>query len=371
MEAASAQALTVTQFARRRWRFCVALAICAGLLHAAPEFLEGESLDGIMVPALLWVLELPIQVFALSLTYDCLVATGRSSTFAHLACVGVAASVGTALALGFVFVFQAALGYNGTHGPPGPPPYPLVAALGAVSGVAFAGVWGLGIVSPHSAEQDRRRQLEEQRLRFEADQLRASSELARLRSQLEPHFLMNTLNTIAGLVAQRPSEARRLLGCLGDLLRDALENEHEMQTLEREIAWLRRYAHILESRHGDALRFDWDIPAEASRVLLPRLLLQPLIENAVQHGALSRAGGGRVAVGASLVESAGSLRTLVCTVWDNGPGPPTGEPRLGAIGLHTVRRRLELQCPGSALRLETSSDGTLAVVEVLLPQAAA
>ncbi len=222
-------------------------------------------------------------------------------------------------------------------------------------------------------EQAQRRRLEAQQLRFEADRLRVSAELARLRLQLEPHFLLNTLHTIAALVAQRPAEARRLLSCLGDLLRDSLQSqEEEMQTLEQEITWLRRYADILESRHGDALRFDWDIPSDASSVLLPRLLLQPLVENAVQHGALCRTGGGKVAVGAALLEAGdGSGPRLVCTVRDNGPGLPTSEPRVSAVGLHTVRRRLELQCPGSAFHLQSSSEGTLAIVEVPLLQAGA
>jgi LytS/YehU family sensor histidine kinase len=104
-------------------------------------------------------------------------------------------------------------------------------------------------------------------------------------------------------------------------------------------------------------------------VLLPRLLLQPLVENAVKHGALCRPGGGRVAVGARLLDG-GSGQTIVCTVRDNGPGLSTSEPRVGAVGLHTVRRRLELRCPGSALRLQSSSEGTLVTVEVPVTQAA-
>ena len=96
---------------------------------------------------------------------------------------------------------------------------------------------------------------------------------------------------------------------------------------------------------------------------LPQLLLQPLVENAVQHGALGRAGGGRVTVQA-LLRGDGAGSRLVCTVTDNGPGLPPGEPRPGALGLRSVRRRLELRCPGSVLRLQSSGQGTSAVVEV-------
>jgi signal transduction histidine kinase len=356
---------TLTLFARRRWRFCVALAIGLGLLQATPEVLDGEGFASIALRSLLWMFETPIQVLALSLAFDRVVALRRRTTSVVLASLFVAIAIGAILALGFVFVFQGLLDVHLDE--KGPLEYPLIAVYGAIGGVLLAGIWGLAFVSPHLTEAAQRRQLETQELRFEADRLRVSSELARLRSQLEPHFLLNTLNTIAGLVAQRPREARRLLGCLGDLLRDALHSQDEMQTLEQEVTWLRRYAEILESRHGDALRFDWDIPPDVGGVLLPRLLLQPLVENAVQHGALCRTGDGRVAVAASLLEArTGRGRTLVCTVRDNGPGLSTNEPRIGALGLHTVRRRLELQCPGSTLRLQSSSDGTLAIVEVPL-----
>jgi signal transduction histidine kinase len=351
----------LTRFVRRRWRLCAALAIGLGLLQATPELFEGEELGSIALRCLLWALEIPIEVIALSITFDRVVRRRVDTPIVVLASVLVAIAVGAIHAFGFVGVVQGVLGLAlDEHGPLD---YLLITIYGAIGGVVVAAIWALAFVSPYLSEQAQRR-------RTETDQLRVAAELAHLRSQLEPHFLLNTLNTIAGLVAQRPSEARRLLGCLGDLLRDALHGDAELQTLEREVTWLRRYAEILESRHGDAIRFDWDIGADASEVLLPRLLLQPLVENAVQHGALCRAGGGRVAVRASLQEvSAGPGPTLVCTVSDNGPGLATSEPRTGALGLHTVRRRLELQCPGSVLRLQSSSEGTVAIIEVPVPGA--
>lgn len=350
-----------TLFSRRSWLVGMALAIGIGLLQTAPEFLEDERITSIALRFLLWVVETPLQVLALSVTFDYGVKRRLSATRLLVASLLVAAVIGLLFALAFVFVFEGLLGFELDE--KGPLSFPLAAGFGAIAGILIAGIWGLAFVSPHVTEQAQRRTLETEQLRFEAEQLRVSSEMARLRSQLEPHFLLNTLNTIAGLVTQDPREARRLLGCLGDLLRDALQEQGEMQTLDQEVTWLRRYAEILESRHGDALRFDWDIPPDVGGVLLPRLLLQPLVENAVQHGALCRAGGGRVAVRAML-RGAGAGSKLVCTVTDNGPGLSTTEPRSGALGLRTVRRRLELRCPGSALRLQSSSEGTTAVVEV-------
>jgi signal transduction histidine kinase len=353
-----------TLFARRSWLIGMALATGVGLLQTAPEFLEDERIASIALRFLLWVVETPLQVLALSVTFDLGVKRRLGATGMFVACLLVAVAVGALFALAFVFVVEGLLGLELDE--KGPLPLPLAAGFGAMVGIVIAAIWGLAFVSPHVTEQAQRRVLETEQLRFEAEQLRVSSEMARLRSQLEPHFLLNTLNTIAGLVTQEPREARRLLGCLGDLLRDSLQGQGEMQTLDQEVTWLRRYAEILESRHGDALRFDWDIAADAGGVLLPHLLLQPLVENAVQHGALGRAGGGRVAVRAELVRGAGADAgaKLVCTVTDNGPGLPTSEPRSGALGLHTVRRRLELRCPGSALRLKSSSEGTSAVIEV-------
>ncbi len=88
----------------------------------------------------------------------------------------------------------------------------------------------------------------------------------------------------------------RRAGCslvLGDLLSDALRDTDELRPLDEEVAWLQRYAEILESRHLSMLKFEWDVAAEARDVLVPRLLLQPLVENAVKHGRWrDRAGAG-------------------------------------------------------------------------------
>jgi two-component sensor histidine kinase len=352
----------------RRWWVGMALATGVGLLQTASEWIGGESFVSIALSCLLWVFETPLQVFALSLVFTYGVRRRVGAVNLLIACLLVAVALGSLFGVAFVSLFEGMLGFAlDEKGPLSPP---LAAGFGAISGLLLAGIWGLAFVSPHLTEQAQLRSLETEQLRLEAEQLRVASELGRLRSQLEPHFLLNTLNTIAGLVTQDPREARRLLGCLGDLLRDSLHEQEEMQTLDQEVTWLRRYAEILESRHGEAVRFDWDIARDAGGVLLPRLLLQPLVENAVQHGALCRRGGGRVSVHAELSHSGAGL-TLRCTVADNGPGVATSEPRQGAVGLHVVRRRLELRCPGSALRLRSTSEGTLAIVEIPVLAAAA
>src|SRR6202035_5533089 len=118
------------------------------------------------------------------------------------------------------------------------------------------------------------------------------------------------------------------------------------------------------TRHRGALCFEWDIAADCETELLPRLLLQPLVENAVQHGALKRGDG----AGLVRVEvSRGENGTIVCVVEDNGPGVGDADVRAGAFGLQAVRRRLALEAPGASLRLESTAEGTRSVVEILRP----
>lgn len=223
---------------------------------------------------------------------------------------------------------------------------------GALRGVTTASLWVLGFVYPLSIEREN---------------LRVAAELAQLRSRLEPHFLLNTLNAIAGLLKEDPEQTRRLLSCLGDLLRDSLESTATHQTLAEEVAWLRRYAEILEIRHHGQLSFEWQLDPAALSQTVPRSLLQPIVENAVIHGALRSSGPGRVTIAAAMERSEGTLR-LVCRISDNGPGLLQGPTRPGAFGLHAVRRRLQLEWPGSSCTLDGSAEGTM--VTLSLPLAA-
>src|SRR5205807_7997835 len=136
---------------------------------------------------------------------------------------------------------------------------------------------------------------------------------------------------------------------------------------DEQIERLRRYAAIVSTRHAGHLAFRWEIRDGTPRALLPRLLLQPLIENAVKHGALMRAGGGEITV---RTELAGPK--LVCTIEDNGPGVPNKATRPGAFGLVSVRRRLSLRYSEAAtLRLESFAGGTRSVVELPLEEGGA
>jgi signal transduction histidine kinase len=183
------------------------------------------------------------------------------------------------------------------------------------------------------------------------------AELARLRSNLHPHFLLNTLNAIAGLLVAEPRQARQMIVALGDLLRDSLEDNGAMRTLEQEAEWLKRYAGIFEIRHRGAIRFEWDLPDDTLATPLPRLLLQPLLENAIEHGALMRPGGGTVTVGSRTV--GGAIRI---TVSDDGPGMGPVQPR--GLGLRLVEDRLGLAYPGATMTIETGQAGTCVTIRL-------
>ncbi len=236
------------------------------------------------------------------------------------------------------------------HVPPG-----FVGVGGTVLGLSVGVLWVLLFQTPLLLERARRQAQEVESLRREA-------ELARLRVHLHPHFLLNTLNAIAGLVVEDPAEARRLLAALGDLVRDALSGGDEAQPFGVEAAWLRRYADILEVRHRGFLAFRWELAEATLARPVPRLLLQPLVENAVKHGALRRREGGTVLVRSEVLPGGG----VRFTIEDDGPG--LGPARPDGMGIGLVRRRLALACPGGALRYEPLPAGTRAVVELPAPE---
>lgn len=195
----------------------------------------------------------------------------------------------------------------------------------------------------------------------ENEGLRRDAELLRLKTHLEPHFLLNTMNTIAGLVTEDPTQARELLVALGDLLRDAtsLGDRH---AVEDELAWLRRYVSIHAARFPEMFEVTWDVPREVRRGTIPALLLQPLVENAISHG-VSRVERGKIVVRGHIDGDA-----VVFEVRDNGKGP--GPRRVGGKGLSIVVRRLELESSeadaSKAFSLER--DGEWTVARVRLPK---
>jgi signal transduction histidine kinase len=166
----------------------------------------------------------------------------------------------------------------------------------------------------------------------------ARAQLEALRMQLHPHFLFNTLNTIAALIHEQPEAADRTLTRLGELLRFSLDrtDTHEIP-LRQEVGFLRRYLEIEQARFGDRLRVRIEVPAELEGALVPALVLQPIVENAIRYGVEQREGAARIAIRAA--RRADRLELTVC---DNGPGLPSGANAFPCegVGLSNTRSRL-------------------------------
>jgi hypothetical protein len=169
-------------------------------------------------------------------------------------------------------------------------------------------------------------------------------ELARFRlhvlqQQLQPHFLFNALHTISALMSEDVVTARRVLAQLGDLLRTALDRMDEQEIpLEQEFDFLRAYVGIQTARFGDRLNVEWAVDDEARSVLVPNMILQPCLENAIQHGIEPLEAGGSITVAARV-----SGTSLHIDITDNGQGAvETGQNGQAAgRGLKNVRERLE------------------------------
>jgi two-component system, LytTR family, sensor kinase len=204
-------------------------------------------------------------------------------------------------------------------------------------------------------------------LRMERLERRFSeARLNALRMQLDPHFLFNALNTISAQVEREPRLARQMIEHLGDLLRLSLENKDRQQVLlMEEMDFLEHYLAIQRIRFGDRLRFETQIAPEVKYALVPSLVVQPLVENAIRHGISSRSAGGTVVVSAQTVQEQLEIR-----VADDGVGLPPGwtlESGAGT-GLSITRERIGGLHPDGASRFAVRrcrNGGTEAVI--LLP----
>ncbi|HYK10603.1 MAG TPA: histidine kinase [Gemmatimonadales bacterium] len=167
-------------------------------------------------------------------------------------------------------------------------------------------------------------------------------ELARFRlyvlqQQLQPHFLFNALHTVSALMSEDVVIARRVLAQLGDLLRTALDRMDEQDiALEQEIEFLRGYVAIQTARFGDRLTVEWAVDDAARSIPVPNMILQPCLENAIQHGIEPLEGGGTVTVAAHV-----SGASLHLDITDNGRGAVGNNGRVAGRGLKNVRERLE------------------------------
>lgn len=204
-------------------------------------------------------------------------------------------------------------------------------------------------------------------LRLERLERTASeARLYALRTQLDPHFLFNTLNAVSSQVERDPKLARAMIEQLGDLLRWSLDSHGKQSIrLSDELAFTNRYLALQKSRFGDRLQVGFDVAADAADALVPSLVLQPLVENAIRHGLSSKPQGGVLQVSAHRLDG-----HLVLRVEDDGVGlaPGWSMEEDSGIGLRLTRERLAVRYPDSSSRFEISSRATGGtVVSIALP----
>lgn len=221
------------------------------------------------------------------------------------------------------------------------------------------------IVSAWYALDYHERFRERERCAAELEAHLAMARLQALKSQLQPHFLFNTLNGIAALVYENPKAAHRMLARLSELLRICLQSDTAQHvTLQSELDFGRRYLELEQIRFGDRLAVNLDIGADTMEARVPSLLLQPLLENAIKHAIAPFSTPGRVCICARRADQKLQLRVI-----DSGPGIAEGDlgsPGCG-IGLSNTRSRLkELYGSNQRLELKQAPGGGLAV-EIEIP----
>jgi signal transduction histidine kinase len=210
------------------------------------------------------------------------------------------------------------------------------------------------------------RKLEQEQRTRELSLHASRSELKALRAQINPHFLFNALNSIAGLIHRDPAIADRTIEQLADVFRYALRGaESEWAVLDDELDFVGAYLEVERARFGERLQSHIHIDAGARGARVPTMIVQTLVENAVKHGVASVRGPASVSVTAS--EDSGRL---VVSVADNGPGFSLGRSELaqarGGYGLVNIRQRLEGYF-GSEATLSVERANGLTVVSVALP----
>lgn len=189
--------------------------------------------------------------------------------------------------------------------------------------------------------------------RLETQLARAS--LQALRMQLNPHFLFNTLHAITALIRKDPDKAETMIALLSDLLRSTLDQVGAQEVMLRdELAFLDRYLEIEKIRFGERLTIEHDVASDTLSALVPNLLLQPIVENAVRHGIATLPRNGRIVI--CTVRKNGLLEIQVT---DNGPGGPAAQE---GVGLSNTRKRLQQMYGREAeLRIDSENGWTVTV----------
>jgi two-component sensor histidine kinase len=350
-----------------RWLWIAAIWCAGGLLDASQTVLavraEGTHHAGLplfatdLVSWLPWVLATPL-IIRLARRHPMLRATIMPTAALHLAAFGIISLIAAA----WYALLQNLFNPWGHSMPPGPfldewRTFLIYQAL------TFLLVYVLIVAITYvvdSRENTARQRTETARLNEELSR----AQLAALRRQMEPHFIFNTLNSVAGLVRdQRNDAAVSMIVGLSEFLRRASEDSHRSQvTLLEEVEYLKRYLDLQKVRFGERLQVSVDIAPELSQAQVPTLLLQPLVENAIKHGVAKR-----VAAGVIRIAGTRSNGSLCLSVYNDGPSLPTDWQTMhNGIGIDNLRTRLRI-LHGSESELQLRNTDTGVEVLVTLP----
>jgi two-component system LytT family sensor kinase len=246
---------------------------------------------------------------------------------------------------------------------PGPDPFMQLWLRKFYSGTLSSIIlYGLVLLVAHIADTQHRfaqQQAETARL---SEQL-SKAQLNALRRQIEPHFLFNTLNAIAGLVREERNDAAvRMIAGLSDFLRRVVNDcDRQQVPLSEELEFTRKYLDIQKVRFADRLEFSVDVPEELLSAQVPSLILQPMVENAVKHGIAKRVRGGTIRISASQGNGMVTVR-----IFNQGPYLfANWEHAQSGIGIQNVRTRLaSLYGKNCSLTLRNQREGVEALVSL-------
>ncbi len=215
------------------------------------------------------------------------------------------------------------------------------------------------VVAAHAYEYLKRLRREE-REKYEYQQALVASELQALKMQLHPYFLFNTLHGIATLVDGDQKSARAMIVKLSDLLRIALDRDSvDLVSLRDELGFVREYLDLEKMRFGSRLQIEWQISPATYGLLVPQMILQPLVENAIRYGVSSAREGGWVVVKAA--QKDGTLEIQVRNSVGNKMSSGTG------VGLRNTEARLKYLYSGDASLHLSLSEDRIATVNLILP----
>ncbi len=278
----------------------------------------------------------------------------RRNVLAHLGAVSLISLMHTSLIAGLRALVFPIFGFNNDYGS-------LLWRYPMEFAHLFIFYWlGIGLVFLfHEVRFAREHELRQARLETSL----AEAQLQNLRLQLEPHFLFNALNAISAAIYENPRIADEMIGRLSGLLRQLLKQDATQEvTLAREIELLELYTRIMEARLENRLSFSVEIEDNARQVLVPQLILQPLVENAIRHGMNLVSMRFDISVKGRVEDG-----KLTLAVRDHGPGLPPPDRLTRGIGLRNTAERLErLYGVRQSVRIE-NADGGGTIVELRVP----